>query len=289
MSPRTALLLLMAIGAGACNRQASAPASSVLETGVAATLTAAPPLPATRTAPPSATPSLTHTATVTLAPSLTSTGTVGPSPTLTPIPLPTDDPRFGLGLNLSAPHYHDGFAARFTWGEPVAEGVANIWQDGRLRASDLLADAFIWWSTTTAEASAGNFYAEVTAEIQACSGRDAAGFGARVSGTNLDNGYTLEVSCDGHYRIRKFTEGKVETLRDWTPSEAIVQGPNVANRMGLLARGGDLTGFVNGVALGPAVQDSALPFGTFALFAGARQTPGLTVIFDDFSLWHLSP
>lgn len=289
MRPGAALVLVFALGAGACNRQASAPPSSVLETGVAATLTAAPPLPATRTSPPSATPSQTHTPTVTLAASATLTGTVGPSPTLTPPPLPTDDPRYGFGLNLAAPHYHDGFGARFTWGELADAGAANLWQDGRLKATDLLADPFIWWSTTTSEASAGDFYAEVTAEIQGCSGRDAAGFAGRVGGINLDSGYTVEISCDGAYRIRKFTQGKVETLRDWTPAAAIVQGPNVANRVGLLARGDRLTAFANGTALGPEVQDLSLGAGTFGLFASARATPGLSVVFDDFALWFLSP
>ncbi len=289
MRPGAALVLVIALGAGACNRQASAPPSSVLETGVAATLTAAPPLPATRTPPPSATPSLTYTPTVTLAASATLTGTVGPSPTLTPPPLPTDDPRYGLGLNLAAAHYRDGFGARFTWGELADAGAANLWLDGRLKASDLLADPFIWWSTTTSEAGAGDFYAEVTAEIQNCTGRDSAGFAGRVGGINLDNGYTVEVSCDGAYRIRKFTEGKVETLRDWTPAEAILKGPNVANRIGLLARGDRLTAFANGSALGPEVMDPSLGYGTFGLFASARSTPGLSVIFDDFDLWFLSP
>jgi len=286
---RLALALVLPAALAACNRQASAPPVSALQTGVAATLTAAPPLPATRTSPPSATPSLTFTPTHTRTPTPVPSGTIGPSPTITVPPLPTDDPRFGLGLNLAVPDYHDGFQARFTWGELADPGASNLWQDGRLKASDLLADPFIWWSTTIADANAGDLFAEVAAQIEQCSGKDAAGFAARVSGVNLNSGYALEVSCDGHYRLRRFSEGAVQVLRDWTAAPAIVQGPKAANRLGLLAVGDQITAYANGFALGPPVRDSGLGFGTFGLYAFARETPGVAVIFDDFALWHVSP
>ena len=202
-------------------------------------------------------------------------------------PLPADDPR--AGLNLNTPDYHDGFAARFTWGELGNDGAVNTWDEGRLKAVDTLTDAFIWWSTTVPEAAAGNLYAEVTAAIGDCSGRDAAGLAVRVGGANLNSGYTLEVSCDGAYRVRKFTEGRVETLGDWTNAEAIIQGPNATNRLGFLARGTTLYAFANSTRLGEAISDSSYLAGTFGLFAVARQTPGLTVHFDDFSLWHVTP
>jgi len=283
-----ALLLLAAISA-ACNRQASAPPAALLQTGVAATLTAGPPLPATRTSPPSATPSFTLTPTLTRTATAQPSGTVDPSPTITLAPLPTDDPRFGLGLNLAAPSYRDDFSQPLTWGEPVDENVTNVWQDGHLKTSDLLADPFIWWSTTISDANAGDFFAEVAAEIEACAGKDAAGFSGRVGGASLDSGYALEVSCDGHYRLRRFSEGTVQVLRDWSPSEAIARGPNASNRLGLLADGDQVTAFANGIVLGPPVQDSSLGFGTFGLYASARETPGVAVNFDDFALWHLSP
>jgi len=277
-----AIVLALALVAAACNRPAAAPPVSVLQTGVAATLTAAPPLPATRTPPPSATPSLT------LTPVPTWTATIGPTVTPTAPPLPTDDPRFGLGLDLSAPDYRDGFD-RLTWGELSDPGAVNTLTDGGLKASDLLADAYIWWSATLPDAAAGDFYAEVTAVIQACRGKDAAGFAVRIGGVNLNSGYALEVSCDGHYRVRKFHEGAVAVLRDWMAAEAIVQGPQATNRLGLLANGDRITVFANGMALGPPLQDADLFYGTFGLYAFARETPGVVVTFDDFSVWHLSP
>jgi hypothetical protein len=81
----------------------------------------------------------------------------------------------------------------------------------------------------------------------------------------------------------------VTLLRDWTAAESIVQGSGAANRLGLLAQGDRITPFANGVPLGPAVQDSTLPYGTFGLYAMARETPGVAVYFDDFALWYVTP
>ena len=286
MTRRSPVMFLLAIGAAACNRQAAAPPASVPQTGVAATLTAAPPLPATRTSPPSATPSLTP-----LPPTASPipTETPGSTPTVTVPPLATDDPRYAMGLNLAAPDYTDEFGQRLTWGELSFEGAVNLWEDGRLKASDLLADPNVWWSGSTPDAAAGNFFAEVTAQTQTCAGKDSAGFAGRINGAGLDSGYTLEVACDGTYRVRKFSEGAVTVLRDWTASEAIVQGPDAANRLGLLARGDQITPFANGVALGPAIQDASFAYGTFGVFAMARETPGVVVVYDDFALWYVTP
>ena len=286
MTRRMTAVILLAIGAAACNRQAAAPPASVLQTGVAATLTAAPPLPATRTSPPSATPSPTASP---VPPSAIPTGTPGATATVTVPPLATDDPRYGFSLNLAVPDYHDEFTQRHTWGELSFEGAVNLWEDGRLKASDLLADAYSWWSGTLPDAGAGDFYAEVTSEVQACAGKDSAGFAGRINGAGLDSGYTLEVACDGTYRVRKFSEGAVTVLRDWTASEAIVKGPDAANRLGLLAHGDQITPFANGVALGPAVQDASFAYGTFGVFAMARETPGVVVVYDDFALWYVTP
>lgn len=289
MTRRGSALLLLAIWAAACNRQAAALPASVLQTGVAATLTAAPPLPATRTSPPSATPTFTPSPVPTATASPIPSGTPGATATITVAPLAADDPRNGLGLNLAVPDYGDGFAQRYTWGELADPGAVNTWEDGRLKTSDLLADGFVWWSGTLPDAAAGDSFAEVTAAIQACAGKDAAGFAGRIGGVNFNSGYTLEVACDGTYRMRKFSEGAVTVLRDWTASEAIIKGPDATNRLGLLAHGSQITPFANGVALGSAVQDASFPYGTFGLYAMARETPGVVVVYDDFALWYVTP
>jgi hypothetical protein len=207
-----------------------------------------------------------------------------PSPT--PIELDSDDPRFGL--NLSIADYLDDFSSELNWIGPNFDGAVNFWEDGRLKAIDYKADGYIWWSTTLRDVDAGNVYVEVTAEIGECSGRDAYGLALRVSGNPLNSGYTLEFSCDGAYRIRKLISGSVATITDWTTVEAIQTGSNTVNRMGFFADGSTLWAFANGERLGSA-EDASLLVGTYALFASAENTPGLTVYFDDFSLWFIQP
>ncbi len=88
--------------------------------------------------------------------------------------------------------------------------------------------------------------------------------------------------------MRKFVSGSVKILIEWTPSEAIQKGPNSTNRMGILAKGSILHGIVNGEVFTP-VQDNEFTQGTYGLFASAIETTGVTVYFDDFTLWFLSP
>ncbi|MEW6569373.1 MAG: hypothetical protein AB1449_14660 [Chloroflexota bacterium] len=284
-SSRLLVFSLTAASLAACNRSIGGePPAYLAFTSVAATLTAAPTLPApgsppTRTPPPSATPLFTPT------PTITAIATLGPTPSATPPPLPPGDPR--AGLNLAQPHYRDDFSNRLTWIGPSGPNAENEFEDGRLRAIDHRVDTFVWWSTTVPEADAGNLYAEVSATIGACSGKDGYGLAVRVGGPNLDSGYSLEFSCDGSYRLREFNAGFVRLLRDWTAAEAILPGPNTANRIGLLARNQTLVAVANGVVIGQ-VDGAQFGVGTFGLFASAEETPDVTVYFDDFALWFLT-
>jgi hypothetical protein len=246
-------------------------------TAVAETLTAQPTW--TPPPPPTSNPGPTQTPSPSPAPS--DTPTAGPSPTATAPPLPEGDPR--SGLNLSRPDYRDDFSISTTWGGPNNESAINMIKDGRLSATDQKADSYVWWSTTVP--SGGDVYVEVTAEMTTCSGKDSAGMGVRIDTENFDDGYTLEVSCDGHFRIRKFTAGVVDTLLDWTASPEIIQGPNATNLIGFVARGNALHASVNREIVG-SVEDTAFFSGTFALFSNALSTPGLTVHFEHFELWY---
>jgi hypothetical protein len=246
----------------------------------AATLAAETAFPASRTPPPSASPIITPS----VASSETPLPSEGPSPTAPE--LAPDDPRYGL--NLASPDYHDNFSSETTWSGPNFAGAVNMWDDGRHSATDNFADQYIWWSTTKDELDTGNLYAEITVEMGDCSGKDGYGFAVRVSGEMRNSGYTLEFTCDGSYRIRKLIVGSVATLIDWTSSEIIQRGPNSVNRMGFLADGNQLYVFANGEVL-DQVEDGDLTSGNFGLYANAADKPGLTVYFDDFSLWYLEP
>ena len=116
--------------------------------------------------------------------------------------------------------------------------------------------------------------------------------GIRVGGDRFDRGYTLEISCDGAWRVRKFIafDEIPAVLRNWTESDLINAGPDATNQIGFMADGDQLFAFINGVLLDPiAIEDSDYSSGVPSLFTNASQTTDLTVYFDDFRLWFLTP
>jgi len=260
-----------------CAGPGATPPENQVATSVAATLTAYP----SRTPPPTVTSIPSPTEELPPSPTASLTPTPGPSPTPTAPPLPTADPRFGL--DLSRPDYRDPFTMTTTWGGPNNEAARNLITEGVLQATDFLTDSYVWWSTTVPEGR--DVYAEVTVEFSTCIGKDSAGLGLRIGGNQYDSGYTLEISCDGHYRVRSFSGGAVSILIDWTPSNELLQGSNQTNLIGFVARGNSLHVTINRAVAG-STEDVSFYSGTFALFSNALETPGLTVKFDDFELWY---
>jgi hypothetical protein len=88
--------------------------------------------------------------------------------------------------------------------------------------------------------------------------------------------------------MRKFLGGIVSVIAEWAPAPAIRPGPNSTNRMGFLANGPNLYALANGEVVGQA-QDFDLGAGNFGLFASAETTANLSVTFDDFALWTITP
>ena len=188
---------------------------------------------------------------------------------------------------MSVPDLTDEFQVRYGWYEFNDASAATIkWERGQLMVTDNQADEFLWWSTSGE--TAGDFYAEITATVHDCQGKDLYGLAARIGGSGYDRGYTLELSCDGHYRMRKFLTGaSPEIMLDWTQHEAIITGSQSENRIGLLADEETLVGFVNGKQL-DTVSDPSFIFGNFGLFTEAVDSSQVTAHFQDFALWYIN-
>jgi hypothetical protein len=273
-----AVALIACLAMGACAPAALSPEQDQLATVVAATRTAlyVHSLP---TIPPSATPIPTITPTLTLTPTIT--------PTPDPTSFPVDDPRYGL--DLTAPDYVDAFSVAHTWFDEYRDSRVEIFRvENSLRCTDKRTDYIITWSTTARRDA--NVYAEITAEIGPCQGKDGYGLALRIGGDQYDRGYSVEFSCDGHYRMRKFIDISTPpvTLVDWTHSDAINTGSDASNRLGFAAKGANLYALANGELIGQA-QDTNYTYGAYGLFASAAETADLTVTFDDFTLWQLRP
>jgi len=272
------LATLCLIALAACSRPALELPPDRLATQAAATRTFVAAMVPSATPPPSATPIQTAT------PEPTPTDTPAPEPTETIPTYGEDDARFGLAYD--SPSVIDDFSVRYKWGEPWFQGAVIYWQDESLYAVDYVTDNYVMWSTSLLEAR--DFYVEITASIGECEGDDSYGVAGRIGGDLVNSGYTLEFSCDGAYRFRKFVNGSVISLIDWIPNPAINAGGDQTNTIGLLARGDQLYAYANGVFLG-TISDRTFHTGLFGLFANALQTESLTVIFDDFRLWYITP
>ena len=207
-------------------------------------------------------------------------------------PSPTqgsNDPR--AGLNLSNPDYTDDFSDTGRWYSGYEDtGVRLVYEGQAFAATDKLTDLFIFYSGSVRTDS--NFYAEIDMTIGTCSGRDSGELAVRVGGADYDQAYVFEVACNGQYRLRKFVDFDTVplVLRNWTNSEAINQGSNTTNRIGVFADGNELYLFVNGTLLTQnPIEDNAYAQGRYGIFASAADTPSLKVLFDNFAVWVLAP
>jgi hypothetical protein len=269
---RTVWIFPLLLALGACNlpKPTPTPSAAQISTQVAQLLTSMPTTiqsPEPSSTPPLATPSP-------IPPTMT--------PTSTPISTPTSmpgDPRQTLGT----PTWSDKFGGAKHFGEFDDQHVKVEIRDGHLYMTALNADS--WYGWTMANDQIKDFYLEMVAKPGDCSGLDRYGILARAP--DPSQGYFFGFSCDGQYSLRKWDGSKFTDLVKWTPSSDILAGANQTNRVGLMARGDQLTLYANGKELAK-VQDSTYQNeGGFGLFIAASQTPGFIVEVDEVAYWTL--
>jgi hypothetical protein len=257
-------------------------AASTPEAGQAS-VTALPLAQAPATQAPTVQTILPPTATPTPQP------TAKPSPTATapkakasPLPSPTPkntDPT----LNLGDPTFQDKFADSTNWGFSADSHTEMVIKDGKLVMKAFNPDQFDGWAITWPKTT--NFYVELTAAPQTCSGLDHYGLMLR---TKLDGsmGYLFGFSCDGRYSFRKWDGVKYTKYIDWTKNSAIEKGSMVTNRLGVKAEGDHFILYANGVKLND-LHDSSFDQGYFGVFVGAAETANLVVEVDEIDYWEL--
>ena len=110
-------------------------------------------------------------------------------------------------------------------------------------------------------------------------------FGAACRRTNADNRYMFDISGDGSYTLNKRIDGNLETIVDWSPSNAIKTGAGETNRVHIICSGDNLELYVNDQLLISA-QDTSITGGTSALQAGRFKVDELpvTVAFDNLEV-----
>jgi len=269
----TFLMALLILPALACNM----PSGAATQTAPAAEFTAAAGTVAAQltrqAAGTDAAPAQTSTAPTT-APT-TGVPDVTPSPTSSPTP-PAGDPRQELG----EPDWVDDFSGELRWPLYDDDHVTMEIVDQALEMTALNADG--WESWMVAVPRLQDFYLEMTAEPEPCSGRDR--FGLLFRAPEPNEGYLFGINCAGEYALRIWDGDEYTVIIDWTPSEHIrTEGEN---RIGVMARGASISLFANGNLL-TRLTHTAYDRGAFGPFIGAANTGDFTVRITEIAFWEL--
>ncbi len=188
-----------------------------------------------------------------------------------------EDPK----LHLGEPDWEDTFKNGDNWSLYEDDHVRFRVRDRVLVMTAFQADGRDSWMLTLPEPV--NYYLEVTAAPQDCSGLDRYGI---IFRTDATEGYLFGFSCDGQYSIRRWNGEKFKALVDWTSSPDIQSGANETNRMGLMVEGDQFTLFANGKKLAETSDDS-YPEGGLGLFVAADETTDFKVQVSEVVYWEL--
>ncbi len=259
---------------------ACAPRQAVIDSGVAATLTALVPtslLPAgrpTSTPVPLIMPAVSPDTPV-AADTPTSENTAAPTATVAALPVNT-----AAANTTGALIFEDLFDTAGPWavGDTADSNIAV--SGGALTYIQKTPGTF---SYRIIGRQGGDFRAEVsTALPTGCGSGDKFGLMFRILDAN--NYYVIQVDCEGRYRLMRLVGGAGTALIDWSQSTAIKRGVNAANTLRVETKGSSLTVFINGERLGTA-SDSIFASGRFGLWVGSNVTKNFTAVFDDLRVY----
>jgi hypothetical protein len=225
-----------------------------------------PTVTPTGSPPPSATP--------------TQTPTITQTPSFTP---PPDDPR----LTLGSPSYRTDFPDATNWYLYDDSDVSFAVIGHKFIMTAKKANGFDGWTLTAWKLT--NYYLEMTATPDACSGRDRYGLVVGSPGPGENPNYLLKVSCDGYYTFGFFNsdiDNKFHYLKDWTKSSYIFAGAGQTNRVGFMAQGPHLSFYANGHLLSD-LSEPTFGEGRFGLFVGSVNTENFTVRVSEVAYWVL--
>jgi hypothetical protein len=217
-----------------------------------------------------------------------STDTPSPSVTVTILPTPTatltptesissDDPK----LRLGDPDWRDTFKNGDNWSLYEDEHVRFQVRDRLLVMTAFQADGRDSWMLTWPEPV--NYYLEITAAPQACSGLDRYGV---IFRTDAEVGYLFGFSCDGQYSLRRWNGEDFKMLVDWTSSQDIRAGGDQTNRMGLMVQDDQFTLYANGNRLAET-SDVSYSEGGLGLFVAAKDTEDFKIQVSEVAYWEL--
>jgi hypothetical protein len=218
---------------------------------------------------PSATPTPSQTMTATTTPSFTP---------------PADDPAKTLG----SPTWRDTFENGNSWYLDDDGSIRMEVKDHVLSLFGTASKFYDTWRFAPANLSP-NYYLQMSAAMDACSGRDRFGllFGGTGNGA-LQQVFLFGITCDGKYSFRYYdSETKKYSMHiNWTPSGYINTGAHQGNRLGVKVEGLHTALYINGHYVGDFTVPS-FGNGRYGIFAASENTANLHVAVTEFAYWKI--
>jgi len=135
----------------------------------------------------------------------------------------------------------------------------------------------------------GNFYAQATADISLCRGKDEYGMVFRASPGG--DYYRFAANCNSQVALERGRSSGISPLQDWIPSGDAPPGGPAEITFGVWAVGSEMRFFLNG-NYQFSVRDPVLHSGTLGFFAASGGQTPVTVSFSNlaaYSVFYVSP
>ncbi|MEX1071674.1 MAG: hypothetical protein WEC37_03520 [Anaerolineales bacterium] len=226
---------------------------------------------------------------VQLAPTSTPTPSATPTPTtvwfpptFTPSPLPTQaiSPTPDLRPGISELLLEDDFSDAEPWSTTSNKDASVTVSNNSISLSLKSEDTSLL--TTRTSPVFTDFYVEITAQTNLCSGADEYGLAVRTDEDG--NHYRLVLSCDGRASVQRSFNGLFTRQTEWLESRAIPSLTPGSARLGVWAAGNQIRFFVNDLYLF-TVTDSEIYKGTVGVFVHTSSDADVSVIFKDLQVW----
>lgn len=198
-----------------------------------------------------------------------STETPTKLPTVTRTPTPDLRPDLGEAL------LEDDFSDKENWLLPTGDDSSVAIVNNHLTLVLSRPNWFLY--SLRKEPVFGDFYAEITASPNLCSGEDEYGVMVRVSPAFTY--YRFVISCDGRAKVVRVSHSGARVIVPWESFAVIPAFAPSESRLAVWAVGEDIRFFINDQYLF-SIRDTVLGKGTFGVFV---RTSGETAISVNFS------
>ena len=204
--------------------------------------------------------------------------------TPTKLPTVTRTPTPDLRPNLGDVLLEDDFSDEENWLLPAGEDSSAAIVNNHITLVLSRPEWFLY--SLRNEPVLGDFYAEITASPNLCSGEDEYGVMVRV--TPAFTYYRFVISCDGRAKVVRVSHSGARVIVPWESSAVIPSFAPRESRLAVWAVGEDIRFFINDQHLF-SIRDTVLGEGDFGVFVRTSGETAISVNFSDLVILEVGP